>query len=178
MKILAYLAWLAGACTLALAQQSPAPAATRPPPPSTRGDVATAHDAAAITEAFKAWVNVCESGDAAGYLDYVTDEFVYCGPDQKPIGSKTAVSGVMTEFFEKRRFALPEWKTEQVLVAGDTALHRYTGTAVLTRKSDGRSVTQDRTYVDVLRKINGRWLVAVHSFELKPPPGESRLPPR
>jgi ketosteroid isomerase-like protein len=65
---------------------------------------------------------------------------------------------------EGQEIVVPE---EEVIVAGDIAIHRYSGIATLTPKMGGEPVIADRKFMDVLRReSDGQWRVARHMFNL------------
>jgi uncharacterized protein (TIGR02246 family) len=130
-------------------------------------DIDATADVEAIRSAFAEWVGVSEAGDADAYATFITDDAVFLGPDQPPIAGKATIRPWVAGFFADWQFSFPQWTTDEVIVAGDIAIHRYSGVATLTPKRGGSPVVADRKYMDVLRKeTDGRWRVARHMFNL------------
>lgn len=127
----------------------------------------TTADANAIRAAFAAWVRTAEAGDAAGYGRYITDDFVFLGPGARPRVGKSTVLPWVERWFADWQFTFPQWTTEEVIVVGDLAIHRYSGVATLTPKKGGAPITADRKYIDIVRReADGQWRVARHMFNL------------
>lgn len=127
----------------------------------------TAVDVEAIKQAFAGWVAVSEAGDADGYITYITDDALFLVPGQPPIAGKATIRPWIAQFFADWTFSFPEWSTDEIVVAGDIAVHRYSGATTLAPKTGGETVVADRKYMDLLRKeTDGRWRVARHMFNL------------
>jgi len=124
-------------------------------------------DVEAIKTAFAEWVAVAEAGDADAYSNFITDEAVYLGPGGPAVVGKEAIHAFVAEFLDGWNFSFPTWTTDEVIVSGDLAVHRYSGVAILSPKEGGEVVELDRKYMDVLRRqADGRWLVARHMFNM------------
>ena len=80
---------------------------------------------------------------------------------------KEAILTSVAGFFDAFSVTIPVWTTDEVVVSGDLAVHRYSNVAILTPKAGGDPVELDRKNMDVLRKQpDGRWLVSRHMFNL------------
>jgi ketosteroid isomerase-like protein len=56
-------------------------------------------------------------------------------------------------------------QTEEVVVVGDLAFHRYTGVLSTTPKEGGETNRDDRRYLDILRRdAGGEWKLWQHIF--------------
>lgn len=127
----------------------------------------TEAEIAAIKAAFASLVKVSEAGDAEGYASYLTDDAIYLGPGQPAIMGKQKIRDFVADFFKNWNFSFPQWTTEEVIVAGEIAIHRYSGVATLTPKSGGEPLIADRKYMDVMRKeTDGQWRLARHMLNL------------
>ena len=112
-------------------------------------------------------VRASEAGDAEAYVKYITDDALILAPGQPPIQDKANIHSWLTLFFTRYEFSLPQWTTNEVLVRGDVAIHRYSGVATLTSRKNGNVFVADRKYMDVLRKeADGQWRVARHMLNL------------
>lgn len=126
----------------------------------------TSADEQAIKDAFGAWVRVAEAGDADSYSTYITDDALILGPGQ-PVVGKAAIRPWVAGFFADWKFSFPKWTDEEIIVAGDVAIHRYSGVATLTSKKGADTTLADRKYIDILRReADGKWRVARHMFNL------------
>jgi ketosteroid isomerase-like protein len=126
-----------------------------------------AEDEAAIRGVLADWVRVAEEGDAEAYGSHVTDDFIFLGPDAPPVVGKAAVVPWVAGFFADFEFIFPEWTTDEILISGDVAVHRYSGVATLTPKAGGEPSILDRKYLDILiRGGDGQWRVSRHMFNL------------
>ncbi len=124
-------------------------------------------DAEAIRAMFADWVHVAEEGDAQAYSEHLTDDFVFLGPDAPPVVGKANVVPWVAGFFADFDFVFPEWTTDEIIVRGDVAVHRYSGVESLTPKGSGDTMILDRKYMDVLRRgDDGKWRASRHMFNL------------
>jgi uncharacterized protein (TIGR02246 family) len=123
-------------------------------------------DRKAIRAAWEGWLKVAAAGDADAYMTYLTDDAVIADMKQgeAPVVGRKAIHPWVKDFFAKLRFAWTE-QSQDIVVTGDVALRRYTGTATFTPKEGGASSAYERRYVDVLRRgADGRWRVSHHIF--------------
>ena len=127
----------------------------------------TAADVEAIRAVLADAVRASEAGDADAYIKYITDDALILAPGQPPIEGKATIHSWITVFFADYEFSLPQWTTNEVIVRGDIAIHRFSGVATLTSKKDGNAFVADRKYMDVLRKeADGQWRIARHMLNL------------
>ena len=128
---------------------------------------AASRDADAIKSSFSELVAVSEAGDAEAYAKYLTDDAMWLGPGMPGVFGKAAIQDFVSGFFADWLWSFPEWHTEEIIVSGDLAIHRYVGISVSTPKSGGEALREDRKYMDVMRKqLDGKWLLSRHIFNL------------
>ena len=124
-------------------------------------------DIAAVKMSLTELVAVSEAGNAEAYCSYITDDAAYLGPGSPPIVGKEAICPWVDEFFASWEFSFPKWKTDEVIISGNVAIHRYSGIATSKPKAGGDSIVADRKYMDVLRRgSDGQWRLARHMFNL------------
>lgn len=76
---------------------------------------------------------------------------------------KDNFSKVLSEYV----FEFPNWNTEELIIAGRWAFHRFNGIAVLRPKIGGESIELDRKYLDIWKKSpEGDWKIARHIYNL------------
>lgn len=142
------------------APQAPAPT----PPPDTR-----AADEAEIRNLVEEWSAAAEARDAEKFASFYADDAVLMmegAPDVSGIaGIREAIAGMMQD----PNFAL-SFAADQVVVARSGDLAYETGTYSLTM-SDAKKkpATVKGHYVDVWRKADGAWKVAVDAPVSDPP---------
>ncbi len=122
----------------------------------------------AIRNMFKDWVEVCEQTnvDVNNYLQFTTEDFIFLGPGSKPISNKDTLYNFLDNFFREYYFSFPNWTTDEIIISGDLAIHRYSGIAYFISKMDSSKFEADRKYVDILRKTSTGWKASRHMFNL------------
>ena len=124
-------------------------------------------DSEAIRSAFQAWVRVCEAGDADAYVTFITNDAVIMAPGSAAVIGRAAILPWARGFFTRMTFKFTDWRTEEIIVVGDTAIHRYTGVATMGQRSGGQATREDRQYVDVLRRgADRKWHVSHHIYNV------------
>jgi len=99
------------------------------------------------------------------YMAIHTPDAVLMFPGRPALTGTEEIRPYIQEFCKAYRFDLPDLQTDDLVVKGDLAIHRYSGTAVLIPRGGGESRHTARKYVDVLRLgRDGRWKVALHIF--------------
>ncbi len=118
-----------------------------------------------IKEHIQNWINTAAKGDTEGYFDFITDDFIYYGPDAKPIDNLDSLRAFLGPFFENNTFSMPEWKTSEIIIRDDIAIHIFSGIAYIESK-DGKSKYElDRKYIDIYRKeADGEWKCYIHTY--------------
>ena len=102
---------------------------------------------------------------AEGYLSAHTKDAILMFPGTEAIQGHAAIRPLIIDFAKAYRFALPDWKSDELIVSGDLAIHRFSGTAVMTSRVDGKVVQERRKYLDVWKKgEDGEWRIARHIY--------------
>ena len=135
--------------------------------PEPDGASSLAEDLAAVRQVLHDWIADVEDNDGRNYGDFLTEDFVYLGPDAPAVEGKATVVPWVAGFFERLTFDFPETVTESVVIDGDLAVHYYAAVAVTTPRAGGDPSSFDRKYIDVLRRQpDGSWKVSHHIFNL------------
>lgn len=116
---------------------------------------------AALAEAIAA----AERSDATAYLKSFDDDALLAemNPGQPPIVGKKALRPWIADFLENHRFQWSDYKSEEILLNGSLAFHRYTGTATFAPKAGGDTMRLRRRYMDILRRDSkGNWKIWHH----------------
>lgn len=119
---------------------------------------------APVVAAFEAMLSAAEAGDVEGYLAGITDDAVMMYSGQPSVVGKKAVEPFIVEFFEQYAFKCDPWQSDEIVVLGTWAFHRYSGIATLRPKGGGEPVVLDRKYIDILRLEDGSWKISHHIF--------------
>ena len=108
-----------------------------------------------------------ESGDANRCISFYADDAVYLGAGSPPIEGRELIYELLKDFFADWTFSFGPWTTDEIVIAGDIGILRYSGVATLTRKDGSERVSDERKFLDVYRRAaDGRWLVWRHMFNL------------
>ncbi len=128
----------------------------------------TEAEEAKVRETFDQFTNAIESGDMEAYLSFLTDDFVGYDPGRAPITISDSFKNDMQAFFETTSFKLTKHKTQEVIVRGDIAVHRHTGTLLLGSKKDSvKSMAMNVNYLDVMQKnASGDWKFKIHTVNM------------
>ena len=111
------------------------------------------------------WIDISESGEADRYFDFIAEDFVYYGPGELPIDNPDSLRAFLEPFFKNYTFSMPEWKTREIIINGNIAIHIWSGIAYIESNDGGSSAKLDRKYLDVYRKDKrGEWKCYIHSF--------------
>jgi uncharacterized protein (TIGR02246 family) len=114
------------------------------------------------------WIEISADGDVDGYLNLVTDDFIWLGSNSGAgyVG-RPAVRDFLEPYFKLFNFSMEAVRSEEVVISADGqfAAHQWFGTAVVEAK-DGTSASKTaRKYFDFWRKgPDGQWRCSRHLF--------------
>jgi len=121
----------------------------------------------AVRTSFQEWRKAAESGDAEAYVSFLTEDAVVVSPGQAELSGKPAILASVREFVARNSLSFADWRSQEVVVFGDAALHRYTIVTTLHPRGGGNRVAQEQRYLDVLRReSDGQWRVSHHMFNV------------
>ena len=99
------------------------------------------------------------------YLSVHTQDALLMVPGAPAVEGHTGIRPFIVEFVKNYEFRFPDWTSEELLVSGDLAVHRFSGIALMISRETGDTIAEDRKYLDVWRKeADGKWRVARHMF--------------
>jgi ketosteroid isomerase-like protein len=142
--------------------QSPAP------PPH----VSTAADSVEIQRSFRDLVAAFErtsNPDSAAdlYVAGHTVDAVLMFPGQAPLIGRAAIRPVIRDIAAGYRFSFPRLETQELVVVGDWAFHRFNGEALVQPRAGGAVTRESRKYLDIWRRdADRRWRIARHIFNV------------
>jgi ketosteroid isomerase-like protein len=101
------------------------------------------------------------------YLSMHTPDAILMLPGSEAIEGREALRPFIVDFASAYALRFENWVSEEWLVSGDLAVHRFSGVAEMIPRSEGDTLRQDRKYMDIWRKSpDGDWLIARHMFNL------------
>lgn len=126
------------------------------------------NDERAIRALVDTWLNATQAGDLETVLHLMSDDVVFLVAGQPPMIGKVAFTAAATAQpgGERPRFEGSS-EIEELKVLGDWAFMR-TKLSVTMTPSGGRSVTRSGYTLSILKKHEGRWLLARDANLLAP----------
>lgn len=101
------------------------------------------------------------------YLSMHTSDAVLMFPGAPAVVGHAGIRPFIVEFVKNYQFAFPDWTSEELLVSGDLAVHRFSGTALMISRETGDTIAEERKYLDVWRRgDDGEWRVARHIYNM------------
>ncbi|TRZ45707.1 hypothetical protein DMZ48_00040 [Robertkochia solimangrovi] len=118
-----------------------------------------------IKKLFLTWVKEStESRDPNVYFSYVTDDYIYSAPGTEPMNDIEAMRPEVADFLQNNDITMEDWKSEEVIIEGNLAIHRHQGTLVLKPVNDTVVIKNYLKYTDILKKNEaGEWKIYLHS---------------
>ena len=99
------------------------------------------------------------------YVGMHTPDAILLFPGGRQVQGHAAIRPFIVDFAKNYKFEFVDWKSEEIIISGNLAVHRFSGTAVSTPRKGGTSVRERRIYLDVWRKDeDGEWRIARHIF--------------
>ncbi len=149
-----------------------APVAEQPAPepaPTTEADVA------AINRVHDEYTNALNAGDAAAYVALLTEDAVVMPPNQPAAIGQEASRARIQRLFDQNTLEIAR-SVEEVVVAGDWAFSRHTGTGTQIPKAGGEPREFHNKGMAIFqRQPDGSWKITRYIFNSNtPPPGTSQ----
>jgi ketosteroid isomerase-like protein len=102
---------------------------------------------------------------ADAYLSAHTKDALLMFSGAEAVQGHAAIRPLIVDFAKAYKFTLSDWKSEELIVSGDLAIHRFSDTAVMTPRIEGNVIRERRKYLDVWRKGgDGEWRIALHIY--------------
>jgi len=113
-----------------------------------------------IRQLVATWIEATKSGDADKVLSLMTDDVVFLITGQMPMIGKSAFAAAMQSQADQPR---PQFdgnsEIQEIQVLGDWA-YMWTKLTVVVTPPGGQTITRSGHTLSVLKKQNGRWLLA------------------
>jgi ketosteroid isomerase-like protein len=104
---------------------------------------------------------------ADAYLEIHAPDAVLLLPGAPPVEGHSAIRPFIVDFAQSYEFRFPDWVSEEVIVSGDVAVHRFSGTAIMIPRAGGDTIREDRKYMDIWRQSpSGEWRISRHMFNV------------
>ena len=99
------------------------------------------------------------------YLGFHTEDAVLMFPGAPSVQGHQSIRPFIIGFVRDFEFSAPDLTTEEIIISGDLAVHRFSAVAWTVAREGGDTIRDDRKYMDILRKgEDGKWRVARHIF--------------
>mgnify|MGYP001027911726 CR=1 FL=1 len=118
-----------------------------------------------IENLFKNWINeVSESENPDTYFKFVTEDFILSEPNSRPKNNRDSLRSEVKYFLTTNSIRLGDWKSEEIIIRNDIAIHRHSGDLIIKPKNDTTEIKVSLKYLDILKKNNmGEWKIYLHS---------------
>jgi ketosteroid isomerase-like protein len=128
-------------------------------------------DLAALNRILDRFVQTVNDGDAQGWGDLMTEDFIFAVPDApRFVGKETAVAAAKAAFFDPFVLRLAN-KFEDVQIFGSQAFAHGVFTLALLPRSGGKMLSAPGKFTNFFRKqSNGSWKYSLVIFSYDQPP--------
>lgn len=114
-----------------------------------------------------AWNVALNAGDLAALMELMTDDAVFIGPGQAPIGKEDFSSNFLATCQQFRFTCISE--LQEVVVAGDVAYARSQDSLTVASRADGDATQLAGHRMTIYRRqADGGWLLARDAHTLAP----------
>jgi predicted transcriptional regulator YdeE/ketosteroid isomerase-like protein len=129
-------------------------------------------DKTAVLATFATLRQALNAGEADSFVDNLTDDFMLLdmAPGGTPPVGRAAYHERLKGLLSGATLTWDNCVTDEVVVAGSLAFHRYTGVLWIKPKQGGQAKRNERRYIDVFRREpSGRWRLWQHVFTAHTP---------
>ena len=114
-----------------------------------------------------------EAGDIEGFLALTTADVVWMPPNQPLVMGQEALRSWTKAFVDQFGVQIHSYTSDEVVVAGDMAFERYTGSWSLTPVDGGEALSETLKGIHIYqRQEDGSWKIARDIWNSdNPPPG-------
>ena len=107
--------------------------------------------------------DTASSGDLSAYVAHYMDEGTLLLPRRPPIIGHRAIGEFFEKFQSKLEIVIDTYEQLKIDLLGEFALVRSQGSGHYLIKATGEKLPFIQNYLDVLRYVGGRWLLAYHA---------------
>ncbi len=115
-----------------------------------------------IRELVATWMEATKAGDTEAVLGLMTDDVVFLVTGQPPMVGKAAFAAAMQS--QSGQSARPQFEgksdIQEIQILGDWAYMWTKLTVIITPPASSQSITRAGNTLTILRKENGKWLLA------------------
>ena len=112
---------------------------------------------------YESLVAAASSGDTVGYVSHYMSEGVLMAPNRPAIEGREEIGAWFEKFQAILELDVETFEQAQVDVIGEVALVRYLTAGNYLKKKSQERVPYEQKYLDVLRWVEGGWLIAYHA---------------
>ena len=112
---------------------------------------------------FESLADAASSGNPSAYVAHYLDDSTLLLPRRAPIVGHPAIGAFFEKFQRKLVLVLDQYEQMKTEVLGNVALVHSQGSGHYLVKSTGERVPFVQNYLDVLKQVGGRWLLAYHA---------------
>jgi ketosteroid isomerase-like protein len=115
-----------------------------------------AADRATLDQLRREFAAAENAGDADAMYRYLASDIVVMAPNVPPMRGAELTPASLRSYFEQFDMKV-EYRSEEIVIAGDWAFDRGTGRETITPKKGGAPVGGESKYLWVYRKVGGEW---------------------
>lgn len=112
---------------------------------------------------YESLVAAASSGDTAGYAGHYMPNGVLMAPNRPAIEGREEIRAWFEKFKTDLELNVKVFEQTQLDVVGEVALVRYFSAGDYLKKKSQERVPYEQKYLDVLRWVDGGWLLAYHA---------------
>lgn len=124
-------------------------------------------DEQAIRELVATWMSATKTGDTQMVLNLMTDDVVFLVPGQPPMDKRTFAAAATAQSGPQQLDIDGKSEIQEIKVFGDWA-YMWTKLTVVVTPPGGAAMTRAGHTLSILKKQNGKWLLARDANLLAP----------
>ena len=124
-------------------------------------------DEQAIRELVATWMSASKAGDTPKVLSLMTEDVVFLVPGQPPMDKRTFAAAATAQSGPQQLDIDGKSEIQEINVLGDWA-YMWTKLEVVVTPPDGAAMIRAGHTLSILRKQNGKWLLARDANLLAP----------
>ena len=125
------------------------------------------NDEQAIRELVATWMSATKAGDTQTVLGLMTDDIVFLVPGQPPMDKRTFAAAARAQSGPQQLDIDGKSEIQEIKVCGDWA-YMWTKLKIVVTPPGGATMTRAGHTLSILKKQNGKWLLARDANLLAP----------